>query len=81
MRTRDRDRTPHHARTGRPRFRKTPAEGDRHEPWRRGFRVRPCGLLPPPEYAVTDGTVVPVTGSNGNGWNTLGDYTVMLRAA
>jgi hypothetical protein len=36
---------------------------------------------PPPEYAVTDGTVVPVIGSNGNGWNTLGDYTVMLRAA
>ena len=34
-----------------------------------------------PEYAVTDGTVVPVTGSNGNGWNSLGGYTVMLRAA
>jgi len=34
-----------------------------------------------PEYAVTDSTVVPVTGSNGNGWNTLGGYTVMLRAA
>jgi murein DD-endopeptidase MepM/ murein hydrolase activator NlpD len=34
-----------------------------------------------PEYAVTDGTIVPVTGSNGNGWNTLGGYTLMLRAA
>jgi murein DD-endopeptidase MepM/ murein hydrolase activator NlpD len=34
-----------------------------------------------PEYAVTDGTVVPVAGSNGNGWNTLGGYALMLRAA
>jgi murein DD-endopeptidase MepM/ murein hydrolase activator NlpD len=34
-----------------------------------------------PEYAVTDGTVVPVAGSNGNGWNSLGGYAVMLRAA
>jgi murein DD-endopeptidase MepM/ murein hydrolase activator NlpD len=34
-----------------------------------------------PEYAVTDGTIVPVTGSNGNGWNTLGGYALMLRAA
>ena len=34
-----------------------------------------------PEYAVTDGTIVPVTGSNGNGWNSLGGYAVMLRAA
>src|SRR5215207_3562798 len=34
-----------------------------------------------PEYAVTDGTVVPVTGSNGNGWNTLGGYALMLKAA
>lgn len=33
-----------------------------------------------PEYAVTDGTVVPVSGSNGNGWNTLGGYTVMVRS-
>ena len=34
-----------------------------------------------PEYAATDGTIVPVTGSNGNGWNTLGGYALMLRAA
>ena len=34
-----------------------------------------------PEYAVTDGTIVPVAGSNGNGWNTLGGYALMLRAA
>ncbi len=34
-----------------------------------------------PEYAVTDGTIVPVAGSNGNGWNSLGGYAVMLRAA
>lgn len=34
-----------------------------------------------PEYAVTDGTLVPVAGSNGNGWNSLGGYAVMLRAA
>ncbi len=34
-----------------------------------------------PEYAVTDGTIVPVTGSNGNGWNSLGGYALMLRAA
>lgn len=33
-----------------------------------------------PEYAVTDGTVVPVAGSNENGWNTLGGYAVMVRA-
>ena len=33
-----------------------------------------------PEYAVTDGTVVPVAGSNPNGWNTLGGYAVMVRA-
>jgi murein DD-endopeptidase MepM/ murein hydrolase activator NlpD len=32
------------------------------------------------EYAVTDGTIVPVAGANENGWNTLGGYTVMLRA-
>lgn len=34
-----------------------------------------------PEYAITDGTIVPVAGSNGNGWNTLGGYAVMLEAA
>jgi collagen type III alpha len=34
-----------------------------------------------PEYAITDGTIVPVTGSNGNGWNSLGGYAVMLRAS
>lgn len=33
-----------------------------------------------PEYAITNGTIVPVSGANGNGWNTLGGYTVMLRA-
>ncbi len=33
-----------------------------------------------PEYAITDVTVVPVSGANGNGWNTLGGYTLMLRA-
>ncbi len=33
-----------------------------------------------PEYAVTDGTVVPVAGSNERGWNTLGGYAVMVRA-
>ncbi|HET7479287.1 MAG TPA: peptidoglycan DD-metalloendopeptidase family protein [Rubrobacteraceae bacterium] len=32
------------------------------------------------EYAVTDGTIVPVSGANGHGWNMLGGYTVMLRA-
>ncbi len=34
-----------------------------------------------PLFAVTDGTLVPVSGANGNGWNTLGGYTVMLEAA
>lgn len=34
-----------------------------------------------PEYAVTDGTVVAVSGANENGWNTLGGYTVMIEAA
>lgn len=33
-----------------------------------------------PEYAITDGTIVPVSGADDNGWNTLGGYTVMLRA-
>jgi murein DD-endopeptidase MepM/ murein hydrolase activator NlpD len=34
-----------------------------------------------PEYAVTDGTIVPVAGASGNGWNSLGGYAVMLEAA
>ena len=34
-----------------------------------------------PEFAITDGTLVPVVGSNENGWNRLGGYTVMLEAA
>lgn len=34
-----------------------------------------------PEFAITDGTIVPVKGANGNGWNTLGGYTVMLQSA
>ncbi|MDQ3508092.1 MAG: M23 family metallopeptidase [Actinomycetota bacterium] len=34
-----------------------------------------------PLLAMTDGRVVPVSGANGNGWNTLGGYTVMLEAA
>jgi murein DD-endopeptidase MepM/ murein hydrolase activator NlpD len=34
-----------------------------------------------PEYAVTDGTIVPVAGANGNGWNSLGGYAVMLEVA
>ncbi|MGI8650761.1 MAG: M23 family metallopeptidase [Rubrobacter sp.] len=33
-----------------------------------------------PLLAMTDATVVPVSGANSNGWNTLGGYTVMLRA-
>lgn len=39
--------------------------------------MTPSGV---PEYAITDGTVVPVSGSNGEGWNSLGGYTVMVRA-
>ena len=39
--------------------------------------MTPSGV---PEYAVTDGTVVPVAGSNPDGWNTLGGYAVMVRA-
>jgi peptidoglycan LD-endopeptidase LytH len=39
--------------------------------------MAPAGV---PEYAVTDGTVVPVTGANENGWNSLGGYAVMVRA-
>ncbi len=34
-----------------------------------------------PEFALTDGTLVAVAGSNENGWNRLGGYTVMLEAA
>jgi murein DD-endopeptidase MepM/ murein hydrolase activator NlpD len=34
-----------------------------------------------PEYALTDGTVVPVAGANRNGWNSLGGYAVMVEAA
>jgi murein DD-endopeptidase MepM/ murein hydrolase activator NlpD len=34
-----------------------------------------------PEFAITDGTIVPVKGANENGWNRLGGYTVMLEAA
>lgn len=33
-----------------------------------------------PEYAITDGTVVPVAGSKPGGWNTLGGHAVMVRA-
>lgn len=39
--------------------------------------MTPAGV---PEYAITDGTVVPVSGSNSNGWNSLGGYAVMVRA-
>ena len=39
--------------------------------------MTPSGV---PEYAVTDGTVVPVAGSNADGWNTLGGHAVMVRA-
>lgn len=34
-----------------------------------------------PEYAITDGTIVPVAGSNDNGWNSLGGYAMMLEAS
>ena len=34
-----------------------------------------------PEFALTDGRLVAVAGSNENGWNKLGGYTVMLEAA
>jgi collagen type III alpha len=33
------------------------------------------------EYAVTDVTIVSVAGANENGWNSLGGYAVMLKAA
>ena len=39
--------------------------------------MTPSGV---PEYAITDGTVVPVAGSDADGWNTLGGHTVMVRA-
>ncbi|MDQ4106152.1 MAG: M23 family metallopeptidase [Actinomycetota bacterium] len=39
--------------------------------------MTPSGV---PEYAITDGTVVPVSGSNEKGWNNLGGYAVMIRA-
>lgn len=34
-----------------------------------------------PEFAITDGTLVSVKRTNGNGWNRLGGYTTMLQAA
>jgi hypothetical protein len=34
-----------------------------------------------PEFAVTDGNLVSVKRTNGNGWNRLGGYTTMLQAA
>ena len=34
-----------------------------------------------PEFAITDGDLVPVRRSNENGWNRLGGYRVMLQAA
>jgi murein DD-endopeptidase MepM/ murein hydrolase activator NlpD len=39
--------------------------------------MTPSGV---PEYAITDGTVVPVAGSDANGWNSLGGNAVMIRA-
>src|SRR5215218_1126434 len=33
-----------------------------------------------PIYSVTDGTVVPVSGADGRGWNTLGGWAVMIEA-
>ena len=39
--------------------------------------MTPSGV---PEYAITDGTVVPVAGSDAGGWNTLGGHAVMVRA-
>ena len=39
--------------------------------------MTPSGV---PEYAITDGTVVPVAGSDPDGWNSLGGYAVMVRA-
>ena len=39
--------------------------------------MTPTGV---PEYAITDGTVVPVAGSDADGWNPLGGHAVMVRA-
>ncbi len=39
--------------------------------------MTPSGV---PEYAITDGTVVPVAGSDVGGWNSLGGHAVMVRA-
>ncbi len=39
--------------------------------------MTPSGV---PEYAITDGTVVPVEGSDADGWNSLGGHAVMVRA-
>ena len=39
--------------------------------------MTPSGV---PEYAITDGTVVSVAGSDADGWNTLGGHAVMVRA-
>jgi hypothetical protein len=39
------------------------------------------GLTGTPEVAITDGTIVPVKGANENGWNRLGGYAVMPKAA
>jgi hypothetical protein len=33
-----------------------------------------------PIYSITDGTVVPVSGADGGGWNPLGGWTVMVEA-
>lgn len=32
-------------------------------------------------YSITDGTVVPVSGADGGGWNELGGWTVMVEAS
>lgn len=39
--------------------------------------MTPLGV---PEFAITDGTVVPVAGSDAGGWNSLGGNAVMVRA-
>jgi len=39
--------------------------------------MTPSGV---PEYAITDGTIVSVAGSDADGWNTLGGNAVMVRA-
>ena len=39
------------------------------------------GLTGTPEVTITDGTIVLVKGANENGWNRLGGYTVMPKAA